>query len=84
MNDGTEDDPLHFLRNAGNNGVKNNLQSGALQPGEDFLADGDMPFSKDLDILSRVPSQKLSVLIKRKNTAIKKEKRKRDKLIGKC
>lgn len=30
-------------------------------------------------MLSRVPSQKLSVLIRRKNTIIKKEKRRKEK-----
>ena len=81
VNDGTEDDPLHFLRNLGNNGKAHTLQSGALHTGEDLLAEGEMPISRDLDILSRVPSQKLSTLIKRKNNAIKKEKRRREKEI---
>ena len=79
VNDGTEDDPLHFMRNTAGGaapiGRGNTIHSVV---GGDILPDGDMT-NKDIDILSRVPSQKLSVLIKRKNTAIRKEKRRREK-----
>lgn len=41
--------------------------------------EGAEAVNKSIDILNRVPSQKLSVLIKRKNTMAKKEKRRLDK-----
>lgn len=77
MNDEEEDDQLNFLRNVANAniGKGNNFQSTE----EMVEAELNLIKSGEPDILSRVPSQKLSVLIHRKNAAIKKEKRRREK-----
>lgn len=77
VNDEEEDDQLNFLRNVANAniGKGNNFQSTE----EMVEAELNLIKSGEPDILSRVPSQKLSVLIHRKNAAIKKEKRRREK-----
>ena len=47
---------MHFLRNKDYHAKANNLQSGMLLAGEDVLADGEMPASNEIDVLSHVPS----------------------------
>lgn len=76
INDGTEeeDDQQRFLRSVATNNAS--PPHGAQHRGDENKADGE---KGQINVLNRVPSQKLSVLIKRKNTAMKKERRRLEK-----
>ena len=73
------------LHKKGSMTVKSNRRgSDGILPSPGFAAhchteDEADPVEQQLEAISRVPSQKLSTLIRRKNTVLRKERRKQEK-----